>query len=223
MCPFAQGPYCNVISAAIRFAHPIECSGSVGQWEIPPEVRVVVRQMPSQPWALQVKYNRLKQEDLPRRSPLPWLGPSPPAREESLDAEPPQRTSCTNCGSTSTSLKDIDGRQRWVMGMCKRCYAARWRDRGAKRAAEVAAAPSDERCLRRDRRVRARRCEPATAVWCTSGLCISTLLYPPIYSPSSLSSLRHLSCPCVGCCFARAHRVLFPLHVQRISLEKVRG
>ena len=128
LSPFAQGPFCNVISAVIRFAHPIALPGDVNQWEIPPEVRVAVQHVLSQPWALTVKYNRKNEEDLPRRSPLPWLGPCPAIRGESLDAEPPQRTSCTKCGSTSTSFKDSVGRQRGVSGMCKRCYAVFWRD-----------------------------------------------------------------------------------------------
>ena len=69
----------------------------------------------------------------------------------------------------------------------------------------------------------ARRCVPATGVQCTSGLCISTLLFTlaPLFlsgaacrlarAVHSLASLPLLPSPCVVCCLAQAHRVLFLL------------
>ena len=152
--PFAHGPVCNVISASVRFAHPIPCPGAVGRWEIPPDLRVAVQHVLSQPWALLVRYNRLsKHQELPRHSPLPWLTLGPPDRPG--PNMPPERTTCSTCGSASTSLLDRLGRPRWVKGMCKRCYAAAWRHEQPKTRSKLKA---------RKRKLRASRSKAKTSL-----------------------------------------------------------
>ena len=73
LSPFALGPFCNIISAAIRLPRPVPCQGKLGCWRLGAAVREeVLAQLTARsppPCADFEQYGA----GLPRAWPPPWL------------------------------------------------------------------------------------------------------------------------------------------------------
>ena len=75
LSPFAQGPFCNVISAVIRLEKPVPAKGNVGLWRLEDAAREqILEQLQNAPTIEHVRDEEGMQ--LPRAWPLPFVSPS---------------------------------------------------------------------------------------------------------------------------------------------------
>ena len=64
--PHAAGPVCNLLGASLRLPKPVACSGELGCWRLPDEVREEVAKQLN---GLEVFHFK---EERPQAWPLPW-------------------------------------------------------------------------------------------------------------------------------------------------------
>lgn len=119
LSPFAHGPLCNIISAAIRLSTPVFCRGAVNQWTLPVEAQKAVADQLKAPWSFTYQLFRNGQEPLPRRRPLPWLQACPESRKRPMEQ---QSDCCRACGSKETTNKKTTGLPMWLESCCNKCF-----------------------------------------------------------------------------------------------------
>jgi hypothetical protein len=103
--PFAEGPQCNIVTAAIRLLEPIICPGkNLCRWRLPKQVLDKVRERLMHPeMKTVVAEAQLAAEQLqavPRNWPLPWLAPGTSRHYTEKAGAVPTRFAAEAAGAT---------------------------------------------------------------------------------------------------------------------------
>merc|ERR1712224_352113 len=67
LSPFAHGPWCNILAAAVRLPKPVQCAGGRNYWPLTESVRTAIVAQ------LSGEVVRVDNNNAPLSWPLPWL------------------------------------------------------------------------------------------------------------------------------------------------------
>jgi len=111
--PFAIGPWCNVVVAAVRLPKPVQCSGDRNFWYLPKDVRKSVNKQ------LSLVKSRVDTPEAPRAWPLPWL-PKGYLRQ-TADQSASQGSGTKRCPSPSHATKAKRGKNEEALATSTTC------------------------------------------------------------------------------------------------------